>query len=165
MSWVISSMAVPARGCSSAHQLEDLRLDGDVERGGRLVGDQQLRARRRAPWRSSPAGACRRRADADSRRARCARRSGCRPGRSSSTSRSARCAPRRGRDASRSDLADLVADREHRVEAGHRLLEDHADAAAAHRLRSSASPSAQRSRPSKRTCPPVIMPVRRPADA
>ena len=26
-----------------AHQLEDLRLDGDVERGGRLVGDQQLR--------------------------------------------------------------------------------------------------------------------------
>ena len=26
-----------------AHQVEDLRLDGDVERGGRLVGDQQLR--------------------------------------------------------------------------------------------------------------------------
>ena len=24
-------------------QLQDLRLDGDVERGGRLVGDQQLR--------------------------------------------------------------------------------------------------------------------------
>ena len=24
-------------------QLEDLRLDGDVERGGRLVGDQQVR--------------------------------------------------------------------------------------------------------------------------
>ena len=24
-------------------QVEDLRLDGDVERGGRLVGDQQLR--------------------------------------------------------------------------------------------------------------------------
>ena len=26
-----------------AHQVEDLRLDGDVERRGRLVGDQQLR--------------------------------------------------------------------------------------------------------------------------
>ena len=26
-----------------AHQLQDLRLDGDVERGGRLIGDQQLR--------------------------------------------------------------------------------------------------------------------------
>ena len=24
------------------HQLQDLRLDGDVERGGRLVGDDQL---------------------------------------------------------------------------------------------------------------------------
>ena len=24
------------------HELEDLRLDGDVERGGRLVGDQQV---------------------------------------------------------------------------------------------------------------------------
>ncbi len=28
----------------AAHQVEDLRLDGDVERGGRLVGDQQPRA-------------------------------------------------------------------------------------------------------------------------
>ena len=34
------------------HQVEDLRLDGDVERGGRLVGDQHLRIAGRAPWRS-----------------------------------------------------------------------------------------------------------------
>ena len=40
-------------------QLEDLRLDRDVERGRRLVGDQQLAARRRAPSRSARAGACR----------------------------------------------------------------------------------------------------------
>ena len=33
--------AEPAR--QVLHQLEDLRLDGDVERGGRLVGDEQLR--------------------------------------------------------------------------------------------------------------------------
>ena len=46
-------------------QPQDLRLDGDVERGGRLVGDQQLRARTSAPWRSSRAGAGRRRAGAD----------------------------------------------------------------------------------------------------
>ena len=26
-----------------AHEIEDLRLDGHVERGGRLVGDQELR--------------------------------------------------------------------------------------------------------------------------
>ena len=32
--------AEPAR--QILHQLEDLRLDGDVERGGRLVGDEQL---------------------------------------------------------------------------------------------------------------------------
>ena len=29
-----------------AHQVEDLRLDGDVERGGRFVGDQHLRVAR-----------------------------------------------------------------------------------------------------------------------
>ena len=28
--------------CRSRDQVEDLRLDGHVERGGRLVGDQQL---------------------------------------------------------------------------------------------------------------------------
>ncbi len=30
-------------GLEIRHQLQDLRLDGDVERGGRLVGDQQRR--------------------------------------------------------------------------------------------------------------------------
>ena len=33
-------------------QVEDLRLDGDVERRGRLVGDQQRGLAARAPWRS-----------------------------------------------------------------------------------------------------------------
>ena len=41
-SWVISSSARPRRRFSAAQQVQDLRLDGDVERGGRLVGDQQL---------------------------------------------------------------------------------------------------------------------------
>jgi hypothetical protein len=41
------ALAPGARG-----EVEDLRLDGDVERGGRLVGEEQLRARRRAPSRS-----------------------------------------------------------------------------------------------------------------
>ncbi len=50
-------------------QLQDLRLHRDVERGGRLVGDQQVGLVGRAPWRSSRAGAGRRRADADSCRA------------------------------------------------------------------------------------------------
>ena len=69
-SWVISSIAMPQLALQLAQQVEDLRLDRDVERRGRLVGDQQLRARRPAPWRSSPAGACRRTAGADRRRRR-----------------------------------------------------------------------------------------------
>ena len=60
-------------------QLEDLRLHGDVERGGRLVGDRAGRARWRAPSRSSRAGAGRRRADADSSAAASPARE-CRPG-------------------------------------------------------------------------------------
>ena len=69
-----------------AQQFEDLRLDGDVERGGRLVGDQQPRLGRRSPSRSSPAAACRRTADADIRR-RAARRRESAPAPSSSIAR------------------------------------------------------------------------------
>ena len=54
-----------------AHQVEDLRLGGHVERGGRLVGDQQARLAGRAPWRSSRAGAGRRRAGRRSASTRC----------------------------------------------------------------------------------------------
>ena len=44
----------------SPRQQLDLALDGHVQRGGRLVGDQQLAARRPAPSRSSRAAAGRR---------------------------------------------------------------------------------------------------------
>ena len=40
-SWVISSSAMPKRA-QIVQQLEDLRLDGHVERGGRLVGDEDV---------------------------------------------------------------------------------------------------------------------------
>ena len=63
-SWVMNRTAMPCRVCRSRISVEDLRLRGDVERGGRLVGDQQRRARAPAPWRSSRAGAGRRRARA-----------------------------------------------------------------------------------------------------
>jgi hypothetical protein len=53
-------------GFSSTQQLEDLRLHGDVERRGRLVGDQQF-GRWPAPWRSSRAAAGRPKAGADRR--------------------------------------------------------------------------------------------------
>ncbi len=55
-------------GLEVAEELQDLRLDRHVERRGRLVGDEEVRACWRAPWRSSPAGAGRRRAGADRRR-------------------------------------------------------------------------------------------------
>ena len=35
---------MPRSRCRSTQQPQDLRLDGDVERGRRLVGDQQRRA-------------------------------------------------------------------------------------------------------------------------
>ena len=46
------------------HQVENLRLDRDVERRRRLVGDQQRRVAARARSRSSRAAAGRRRSDA-----------------------------------------------------------------------------------------------------
>ena len=42
-SWVISTSAMPRSRFSSASSAEDLGLDRDIQRGGRLVGDQQLR--------------------------------------------------------------------------------------------------------------------------
>ena len=43
MSWVISITAVPRSRAEALQQRDDLRLHRDVERGGRLVGDDQLR--------------------------------------------------------------------------------------------------------------------------
>ena len=40
---VISTSAMPRSRCSVLQQVEDLRLDGDVEGGGRLIRDQQAR--------------------------------------------------------------------------------------------------------------------------
>ena len=123
MSWVMSTSAMPRSRCRSTQQVEDLRLDGHVERRGRLVGDQQLRVAGDRHGDHHPlAHAARhlvregaepllRRRDADlaqqlDRRARRAARG-----------------PAAEMDAQR--LVDLEADREAGVEAGHRLLEDH----------------------------------------
>ena len=91
-SCVIRMNAVPNSCAQALQQLEDLRLDRHVERGRRLVGDEQLRVAARAPSRSSRAGAYRRRTGAGSRR-RAASRSGCRPARAA---RWCACAPRSG---------------------------------------------------------------------
>ena len=58
-SWVIRTSASSRARLQRPQQIQDLRLHGDVERGGRLVGDQRRRGRWRSPSRSSPVGACR----------------------------------------------------------------------------------------------------------
>ena len=67
-SCVIRITLVPVSCLQRPDQVEDLRLDRDVERRRRLVGDQQFAAGTTAPSRSSRAAACRRRTRADSRR-------------------------------------------------------------------------------------------------
>ena len=118
----------PAR--QPLHQLEDLRLDGDVERGRRLVGDDQLGIAGERDGDHHPLAhaarelvrilleAPRRIGDADHvqqlDRAPVGRRAV-------------------GALVLLQRLGDLPADGEHRIERGHRLLEHHADVAAADR--------------------------------
>ena len=102
--------------CERLHELEDLGLDRDVERGGGLVGDEQLAGCRRARSRSSRAGACRRRTGGDSRR--CAlRRRGCRRSSSSSIARSRAACSRVIPRCSCSVSLICSADRQHGVQA------------------------------------------------
>ena len=118
----------PARRLQLAHQIEDLRLQGDVERGGRLVRDQKPGiAGQRHRDHDALAHAARqfvrifvdaffRRGDVDA---------------AQQVDRAlARRAPRSAAMA-QDGLDDLLADRETRVERGHRLLENHREAVAA----------------------------------
>ena len=112
-----------------ADQLQDLRLRGDVERGGRLVGDQELRVERQ---RHRDHGAL-------ALAARQLMRIGFRRhlGIGNPHVRQQRQHPcvdlgLRQVGVDRKHLADLVADGAQRIERRHRLLEDHRDAGAAH---------------------------------
>ena len=120
-----------------ADQLEDLGLGGDVERRGRLVGDEDrgFEGERHGDHRALALAAgelvrvgphdLRRVGQADLGRERH------RPG----------PALGRGEEAVRLEhLGDLVADAHHRVERRHRLLEHHGDAAAAQGRASRARP-------------------------
>ena len=111
-----------------AHQVEDAGLDRDVERGRRLVGDQDLRvARERHRDHHALAHAARELVrilvdapvgSGDAHEVEQLDRA------------AARVAPRQAEMAAQ-HLADLVADLERRVERRHRLLEDERDLAAA----------------------------------
>ncbi len=119
---VISTSAMPRSFCSADEKVEDLRLDGDVERGRRLVGDEQLRI----------AGDRHGDHDALVHAAGELVREGGEPalgrGNADLLEQLDRAPPRRLAvhalmQAQR--LGDLEADREARVEARRRLLEDH----------------------------------------
>ena len=128
-SWVMNSMRHAEPRLELLQQLEDLRLDGDVERGGRLVGDQEvglvgerhgdhhalaLAARELMRIALEPA---RRIGNAD-------------------LAEQLDDARARGRSLDAAvqleNLADLLLDRVQRIERGHRLLEDDGDVVAAH---------------------------------
>ena len=123
-------------GLQLADQVEDLGLRRHVERRRRLVGDEEGRAR---DQRHGDHGALAQAAGQLERIGRRARASGSgKPTRAkTSTARSRASALRSTSAWSRSASRDLVADRVQRRQRGHRLLEDHGDAAAAqgaHRL-------------------------------
>ncbi len=124
MSWVTKITRQAQLALQLAQQQQHLDLHRGVERRGRLVGQQHLRAGRPAPARSSRAGACRRTSRADSCRAGVPR-DGIRT-RSNSLERARR--GRRERHAASCALhgfGDLVADLVDRIERKAGLLEDH----------------------------------------
>ena len=122
-----------ALGHEPLEQVEDLRLRRHVERGRRLVGDQQVRLVGERDRDHHALAHAARVLVRDSRRAGCSAF-----GTSTSLSR---LDGERGARARRlillvaqDDLRDLVADLAHRVERGHRVLEDQRHLLAAHRL-------------------------------
>ena len=110
-------------------ELEDLRLDRHVERRGRLVGDQERRGRRAAPWRSSRAGACRRRTRAGSAWMRSAA-SGM-PDAVEQLDGARHGLRAREAEVQLPHLGELLLDPQVRIQARHRVLEDHRDPVAA----------------------------------
>jgi len=110
------------------HQVEDLRLDGDVERRGRLVGDDQLGVAGKADRDHHPL------AHAPGELVRILGEAPVRVGYADQLQQIERARARRLFvhvlvDDER--FHDLQSDGEHRIERGHGLLEDHGDVAAA----------------------------------
>ena len=121
-SWVMKSTPVPWRACSSAIELQDLRLRGDVERGGRLVGDQERRLEHERHRDHDPLAL----AAGELVRIRVDDPRGIGQVHLADDVEDLR-APRRGVERRVLDqhLVDLLAAAHDRVERGHRLLEDH----------------------------------------
>src|SRR5947207_11190199 len=121
----------PAPRLQAGDQLQDLPLHGDVEGGGRLVGDEQLRL---AGDRHGDHHAL---LLASRKLERVGAEPGLGLGEADLAEQLERAQPRlrRGQGAVLPQyFRDLEPDREHRVQRAHRLLEDHRDLGAAQRL-------------------------------
>ena len=130
-------IAMPSRSLQFAQQVEDLRLDGDVERRRRLVGDQDVRlvGERHGDHHALALAAGElMRIGVDA----AARDRGCRP--AAAVRPRAPCGAAAASRPGDSTIgsAICVADAVERVERGHRLLEDHGDLGAADRVRAGA---------------------------
>ena len=150
-SWVIRITAAPVSAWRRASTRQHLRLHGDVERGGRLVGDDQLRppGHRHGDDRAlaHAAGELVRDTAARGRPGRrCRPRAAARP--------RARRRSRAGEAAVR-DLAlgDLAADRQDRVQRRGRVLEDEADVAGRASAAASSASAPMTSMPPRRIEP------------
>src|SRR5579885_109618 len=111
------------------NNVEDLRLDGDIERGGRLVSNQHLRIARK---RHCDHGAL---THAPGQLMRVSLGALLRLGNTGEAQHGDRLVPRiLAADVfvQQHRFRNLAADGEHRVERGHRLLKDHGDVLAAH---------------------------------
>ena len=128
-SWVIMITAVPGLLLEALDQLEDLRLHGHVERGRRLVGDQQPRLvdQRHGDHRALAHAA------RELVRVGAEPVAGVRDAHQGEHLRRARAARLLGDVVVRLDgLHELVADLVERMQRGERVLEDHRDLLAAH---------------------------------
>ena len=122
-----------------AQQVDDLRLQGDVEGGSRLVGDQERGDRSSSAMAMRDrAGACRRRTDADS--GGCARSgSGMPTRRISADGRAPAARPRCGRRRDTGCRPSACRRQAPGSERAHRVLEHHGDVLAAERGRAPAA--------------------------
>ena len=127
-SWVISRIERPNSRLSVGEQAQDLRLYGDVERGRRFVGDEQLgiahQRHRDHHALAQPAGELMRKLAEPHLRRRD-------PDAAHQLDGTLERGRARGALVARQHLGHLRADREGRIEARHRLLEDHRHAVAA----------------------------------
>ena len=136
-SWVIIMIAVSNSSWSS-HQLQ---ICAWIVTSRAVVGSSAISSsglHDRGPWRSSRAGACRPRTGAGSRRCAVGARDA---DRLEQLDRALRVLLRSRRGAAHR-LDELLADRVHRVQRRHRILEDHRDVVAAEALQLVAAASA-----------------------